>query len=67
MPMRFISPDDVPRIKIIDRPNQHVPEFHRSYVQIFLGHCIPEDWPFEEFAVGGWKLRAPAEELRPPA
>jgi len=58
--MRLVGPDDSPRITIIERAHPSLENFKRYYWQVFLGHCVPEDWPLEEWPHGGWVLYAPA-------
>jgi hypothetical protein len=64
--MRAFGPDDLPRIKIVKEAHPSVSNFKRTHVQVFLGRCFPEDYPLEDFPVGGWTVRYTADELRPP-
>lgn len=64
--LRAFGPDDLPRIKIVEREHPQVLNFRRAHLQVFLGRCFPEDSPLEEFPVGGWKLVFTADELEPP-
>jgi hypothetical protein len=60
--IRAVSPDDSPRIKIIERSHPYLPNFKHYYRQVFLGRCVPEDRPLEEWPQGGWILRIPPEQ-----
>src|SRR5258708_26408123 len=60
--IRAVSPDDSPRIKIIERAHPSLVNFKHSYWQVFLGHCVPQECPLEEWPHGGWVLHIPAEQ-----
>jgi hypothetical protein len=68
--MHAMSPDDLPRIKIVRHDHSQIANFYRYGWQVFLGQAIPpskeSDWPpVEDYVLEGWKLGFTADELGP--